>query len=165
MIEPAHPLVTSAPRERWAPRGNNQTTGANAMPTTNSEAPPRSSTVFHAIAVGAVVAVVGIFGGPLIYLGYTQPLLLPQLIVGGTFVFLGTSFVGSGAPRIYDPSRSMTVDHVERGYARHDGSSVQVERVTGSSEVRYSRSLAIRATVTGIALCVGGLLVGLLVRF
>ena len=135
------------------------------MPTTTSEAPPRSSTVFHAIQIAAVVAAIAVFGGPLIYLGYTQPMLLAQLIVGGTFVFLGVSFVASGAPRIYDPSRTMTVDHVERGYARHDGDAVYVERVTGSSEVRYSRSLAIRATVTGIALCTGGLLFGLLVRF
>ena len=125
----------------------------------------KSSAVFHAIQIGAVLAVLAVFGGPLVYAGAVDPLALGPAICGGTAVFLGTSFVASGAPRIYDPSRTMTFDEVERGYERHDGQPVYVERVTGSSETRWSRAVAIRATVTGVGLCIAGLLVGLLLRF
>lgn len=112
-----------------------------------------------------VATIARVFGGPLVLAAVADPLALTQVIVGGTAVFLGVSFIASGAPRIYDASRTMTFDDVERGYETHNGESAYVERVTGSSETRWSRPVAIRATITGLGLCTGGLLIGLLLRF
>lgn len=126
---------------------------------------PKSTVVFHAIQIGAFLAVALLFGGPLVYRGmHDGPMALAWTITGGTFVFLGASFVYSGAPRIYDPSRSETFDDVQRGYGRVDGEQVYIEQATGTSEMHYSRPLAIRATVTGLVVCTAGLLFGLFFR-
>jgi len=124
----------------------------------------KSTPVFYAIQIGAVIAALAVFGGPLVYVAMGDPRALTGAVVGGTAVFLGLSFIASGAPRIYDASRTMTYDDVEHGYANHDGESVYVERVTGSSETTWSRPVAIRATITGLALCTVGLVIGLWLR-
>lgn len=91
---------------------------------------------------------------------------LAAVVVGGALSALGIYTATMAAPRIHDPSRTVTLDRYETstqmhrdltGPEPHRERRVEVQRHVGQEVATYTRPLAIKLTVRGIALALFGL--------
>jgi hypothetical protein len=88
--------------------------------------------------------------------------VLAGLFIGAALSGVGVYMSAMAAPRIHDPSRTVTLDRYEghrQNYREHgDGMSreVHMERKAGEETATYSRQQAVKLTLRGIALAAIG---------
>lgn len=114
-------------------------------------APERSKGTFRLIQIGTAVGLLLLFGAAFasMWLAWGSH-ALAAIVVGGVISLAGVYMATMAAPRIYDPSKSVTLDRYEEGYERHDLERVHVERHVGQEEATYTRAGAIQMTVRGV---------------
>lgn len=127
-------------------------------------APEPSPTTFRLIQIGTAVALLLVHGAAFgsMWGSYGDD-ALAAVIVGGVISLTGIYLASTSAARIYDPSRTVTLDRYEGGYEdhryeigpdgyEHEPRRVYVERKVGEEDATLPRAAAISLTIRGVIL-------------